>query len=192
MSMKARTLLLIMILLSSPLSASSHPGGLDRYGGHYDHKTGEYHCHRRSCFENPQTREGIKPALKARFIEAVDGDTIRVYYRIEHQEVVEKVRLIGVDTPERGQVFYSEAASFTANEASGKTVRLEFDRRLRGRYGRLLAYVYLPDGVMLNTEIIRQGYGCLYTKYPFRYVEQFRKTINGAGHKKRVACKDSN
>jgi len=87
--------------------------------------------------------------------------------------------LIGVNIPERGRAYYSEAALFTANEVSGKTVRLEFDRRLRGQYVRLLAYVYLPDGVMLNTEIIHQ-YVCLYTKHPFRYVEQFRKAIKRA------------
>jgi micrococcal nuclease len=41
----------------------------------------------------------------------------------------------------------------------GKEVRLEFDWQRRDKYGRLLAYVYLPDGTFLNAELIKQGYG---------------------------------
>ncbi len=55
----------------------------------------------------------------------------------------------------------------------GKNVRLEFDQTLRDRYGRLLAYVYLGD-VMINEELIRQGYSGVYDKYPFKYLERFR------------------
>ncbi len=53
-------------------------------------------------------------------------------------------------------------------------MRLEFDWQKRDKYGRLLAYVYLPDGTFLNAEIIKQGYGFAYTKYPFKYLEEFR------------------
>jgi micrococcal nuclease len=42
------------------------------------------------------------------------------------------------------------------------------------RYGRLLAYVYLHDGTFLNAEIIKQGYGFAYTRYPFNYLDEFR------------------
>jgi micrococcal nuclease len=56
----------------------------------------------------------------------------------------------------------------------GKDVRLEFDWQQRDKYGRLLAYVYLPDGSFLNAEIIKQGYGFAYTRYPFKYLEEFR------------------
>lgn len=45
----------------------------------------------------------------------------------------------------------------------------------RDRYRRLLVYVYLPDGTFLNAEIIKQGYGFAYTRFPFKYMEQFRQ-----------------
>ena len=57
----------------------------------------------------------------------------------------------------------------------GKEARFEFERQKRDRYGRLLAYVYLSDGTFLNAEIIKQGYGFAYTRFPFKYMEEFRK-----------------
>lgn len=103
----------------------------------------------------------------------IDGDTLVV-------QGVGTVRLIGVDTPETVdprrpvQVFGRQASDFTRRTALGKTVRLEFDVDRRDRYGRTLAYVYLPDGTLLNAEIVKQGYGHAYTQFPFKYLEQFR------------------
>jgi micrococcal nuclease len=104
----------------------------------------------------------------------IDGDTIVV-------EGTGTVRLIGVDTPEtvdpRRPVGYfgKEASDFTKRLATGKRVRLEFDQDRTDRYDRTLAYVYLqPDNLLLNAEIIRQGYGFAYTQFPFRMMEQFR------------------
>ncbi len=57
----------------------------------------------------------------------------------------------------------------------GKTVRVEYDWNRKDKYNRTLAYVYLLDGTFVNAEIIRQGYGFAYTRYPFKYLEQFRK-----------------
>lgn len=57
----------------------------------------------------------------------------------------------------------------------GKPVRLEYDWQKKDKYNRLLAYVFLEDGTFLNLEIIKQGYGFAYTKYPFKYLEQFRQ-----------------
>jgi micrococcal nuclease len=105
---------------------------------------------------------------------AVDGDTIVLATK-------DRVRLIGVDTPELHhprkpvQYYGEEAYRFTQKIVEGKTVRLEYDWQRRDRYGRLLAYVYLPDGTFLNSELIRQGYGHAYTKYPFKYLDEFRK-----------------
>ena len=105
---------------------------------------------------------------------AVDGDTIVLPNK-------DRVRLIGVDTPELHhprkpvQYYAEEAYRFTQQIVEGKTVRLEYDWQRRDRYGRLLAYVYLPDGTFLNSERIRQGYGHAYTKYPFKYLDEFRQ-----------------
>lgn len=103
----------------------------------------------------------------------VDGDTIVV-------SGVGKVRLIGVDTPETKhpkkpvEYFGREASRFTAKLVEGKRVRLEYDWQRVDRYGRTLAYVYLADGTFVNAEIVKQGYGYAYTKYPFKYLEEFR------------------
>ena len=109
----------------------------------------------------------------------IDGDTLLLSNS-------ERVRLIGVDTPELChplkpvEYLAKEASEFTRKTVEGKKVRLEYDCRRRDRYGRLLAYVYLQDGTFLNAEIIKQGYGFAYTKYPFRYLEAFRQYERGA------------
>ncbi len=118
----------------------------------------------------------IKP-LSAICIRAVDGDTIIVNIA----GVKERVRLIGVDTPETKhprkpvQYFGKEASMFTSNMAEGKKVRLEFDQNQRDKFKRLLAYVYLEDGTFLNAEIIKKGYGYVYIKFPFKYMNEFRE-----------------
>jgi micrococcal nuclease len=107
----------------------------------------------------------------------IDGDTIAV----EKNGKKEKVRLIGVDTPETVhpskpvEYFGKEASEFTRKNVEGKRVRLEYDWQSRDKYGRLLAYVYIEDGTFLNAEIIRQGYGFAYTRFPFKYLKDFRQ-----------------
>ncbi len=104
----------------------------------------------------------------------VDGDTIILNGR-------ERVRLIGVDTPETVdlrrpvQYFGKEASAFTKRMVEGKRVRLEYDQTRKDHYGRTLAYVYLEDGTHLNAEIVMQEYGHAYTRFPFRYLEEFRR-----------------
>ncbi|MCK5512993.1 MAG: thermonuclease family protein [Deltaproteobacteria bacterium] len=114
----------------------------------------------------------------------VDGDTIVL-------NTGERVRLIGVDTPEtkhpRKPVEYygKEASAFTKKMVEGKEVRLEYDQQKRDKYDRLLAYVYLKDGTFLNAEIVKQGYGHAYTRFPFKYLEQFRQYEKEAREAKR-------
>lgn len=111
-------------------------------------------------------------------IRVVDGDTLVLSPN-------EKVRLIGVDTPETKhpkkpvQCFGREATEFTRWMAAGKKIHLQLDQANaatghKDRYGRTLGYVYLEDGTFLNAEIIRQGYGHAYTRFPFRHLEEFR------------------
>ncbi len=112
-------------------------------------------------------------------VRVVDGDTIKV--RIGRK--VETVRLIGVDTPETVdprrpvQYFGREASRFTKRVAHGEEVTLEPDPECsnRDKYRRLLRYVYLEDGTLLNAEIIAQGYGFAYTKYSFSRMSEFRR-----------------
>lgn len=104
----------------------------------------------------------------------IDGDTIQL-------STGERIRLIGVDTPEMKdkrpavRALAQEAAAFVRRSVEGKPVSLEYDRAPRDRYGRTLAYVYLEDGMFLNAEIIRQGYGFAHTRFPFKYLEEFRR-----------------
>lgn len=122
----------------------------------------------------------------------VDGDTLE----ISLNGAVEKIRLIGVDTPETYQsakldrdvertgqdkqtirALGKRATAFTKSLAPpGTAVTLEYDQDPRDRYGRLLAFVWLPDGRMLNEAIVCEGYAPAYTRFPFRqdYMERFR------------------
>jgi micrococcal nuclease len=111
-------------------------------------------------------------------IRVIDGDTIVLSMDGKNTTV----RLIGVDTPEtvhpqkQVEAYGHEASEFTKNLLKGEQVALEYESgssRL-DKYGRLLAYVYRhPDGLFVNLEIVRQGYGHAYTKYPFQYMETF-------------------
>ena len=107
----------------------------------------------------------------------VDGDTIVVNIN----GVDEKVRLIGIDTPESvhpDSTLNSElgkiASDFTTKLLSGKSVTLEMDVQERDKYGRILAYVYL-DGVMVNKTLLSAGMAQVATYPPnVKYVEDFK------------------
>ncbi len=110
-------------------------------------------------------------------VRVVDGDTIHV--RIGAR--VEKVRYIGVNTPEvhhptRGEEPGGrEAAEVNRRLVEGQAVRLELDMQERDRYGRLLAYVWIGD-LMINAELVRLGYAQVMTIPPnVRYQEMFLK-----------------
>ncbi len=125
----------------------------------------------------------ISKCLRAKVVKHVDGDTI--YVKIENPppgiKQIEKIRMIGVDTPETVdprkpvQYFGKQASNFTKKRLLGKTVYLAFDWNLRGKYGRLLAYIYLPDGSCHNADLIREGYGHAYTVFPFQFLNEFRE-----------------
>jgi len=114
----------------------------------------------------------------ATVVRVVDGDTLKVTIGGK----AETIRLLGVDTPELGDArkkveqFAEKASEFTRRLADGRKIRLESDPEAdnRGTYGRLLRYVYLPDGRMLNATLIREGYGFAMTRYPFSKRSEFR------------------
>jgi micrococcal nuclease len=117
------------------------------------------------------------PLLHAIVVRVVDGDTIHV--RINGR--VEKVRYIGVNTPEvhhpsRGEEpGGQEATAVNTSLVGGRPVRLELDVQVRDRYGRLLAYVWVDD-VMVNAELVRRGYAQVMTIPPnVRYQELLLK-----------------
>lgn len=98
----------------------------------------------------------------AQVINIVDGDTIDVLINGEEY----RVRYILVNTPERGQHYYSEATAANAALVANQTVTLVKDVSETDRYGRLLRYVYLADGTFVNAELVRQGYAQIATFPP--------------------------
>jgi len=106
-------------------------------------------------------------AIEGTVVRVVDGDTIHV----KLWERVEKVRYIGVNTPEthhptRGEEPGGrEAAEMNRRLVAGQRVRLELDVRARDRHGRLLAYVWVGD-LMVNAELVRLGYAQVMTVPP--------------------------
>jgi micrococcal nuclease len=106
-----------------------------------------------------------------------DGDTIGVGRGWRY----EKVRLIGVDTPETVhpekpvEIFGPEASEFTKRQLKGEKVHLEFEPYFRyDDYGRVLAYVFLEDGSLFNAELVKQGYARVIAPSPFHRYEEFR------------------
>jgi len=106
-----------------------------------------------------------------------DGDTLVV----DMNGHPETVRFIGVDTPETHkpnvpvQCYGPEASAYTKKLVGSQKVRLVADPldTNRDRYGRLLRYIYLPDGRLVDQILITQGYGLAYTFFPFSKKAEF-------------------
>ena len=147
-----------------------------------------------AVFNPPQTslvkQETItpfpSPSITLGVVErVVDGDTIVV----KVNDVVEKIRLIGVDTPEvvdprkLVQCFGKEASAKTKEILENQTVRLEDDisQGNRDKYGRLLRYVFLEDGTNFNLLLIKEGFAHEYTyRLPYKYQTEFKQAQKDA------------
>lgn len=127
-----------------------------------------------------QATETYQPGLYT-VTRYVDGDTIDV----DMNGRTETIRFIGVDTPETHkpntpvQCYGPEAAAYTRQliAASGGKVRLSSDpySTNRDRYDRLLRYIYLPDGTLVEEKLIVNGYGFYYPYFPFSKSEKFQQ-----------------
>lgn len=142
------------------------------------------------CERSLGARSNYDNILVAR---VVDGDTLLL-------ENNERVRLIGIDTPEMhesnklnrdalrsGQSAESiqqlgrKSYEFTKKIVEGKRVRLEFDVERYDKYKRTLAYVYLEDGTFVNAKIIEEGYASVMTFPPnVKYADLFLKLYRQA------------
>lgn len=129
----------------------------------------------------------------------VDGDT----YQIESGE---KIRLLGIDTPEKYESNKLEkdiktsgqdkktikklgklASDYAKKLVEGKNVILEKEPNYddKDKYGRLLRYVYLEDGTFVNAKLIQDGYAYVYDKFPLSKLEEFRKYYHEARENRR-------
>lgn len=114
-----------------------------------------------------------------------DGDTLEI-------AGIGKVRLLGIDTPEgkdsERDSFYTkqfgfsnqqlrrisrQAETFTRKMTKGVQVRLVTEAVERDKHGRLLAYLYLPDGRLLNRSLLENGLATVFRRYQFRLKDDF-------------------
>jgi micrococcal nuclease len=132
-----------------------------------------------------------------------DGDTIEI-------EGGQRVRLIGIDTPEcypnekaardsmhsgvdvaKIVAMGEKAKQFSQKLLQDKRVRLEFDLEKKDKYDRLLAYIYLEDGTFVNAQIVQEGFANLMTIPPnIKYVELFNNLYKQARANKKGLWKD--
>jgi micrococcal nuclease len=118
-------------------------------------------------------------------VDVVDGDTIKV--RLSREVLAaspalaerENVRLIGFDAPETrhptkgAEPGGQEAKAGIRAMLAGRNLLLAYDRELRDRYGRLLAYVYTTDGLCINLLMVEAGLAPALLRYPFNLKEEF-------------------
>jgi len=122
--------------------------------------------------------------LSGRVVRIYDGDTLVV-------DGIGEVRLLGIDAPEheasqrdgyyvrRGiapatlRRIAAEAKRYLQRQAQAQTVRLDSDATERDRYGRRLAYVYLPDGRLLNRLLLDEGLAVVYRRFAFVQKDAF-------------------
>ena len=92
-------------------------------------------------------------------LRVIDGDTLDVLI----SDVAHRVRLFGVDTPERGERCYNEATE-RLRQLAGDLVRIEPGPRTEDTYGRLLFYLYTPSGESIDETLIREGLATAWTR----------------------------
>jgi micrococcal nuclease len=133
------------------------------------------------------TAAGATPVSSGHFdlrgvvVSVVDGDTVDV--RIARSGRRERVRILGVDTPERGACFAGAATAETRRLTSRKRVRLVGDRSQarRDRYGRLLAYVSAPGVPDVGRRLLERGLArVLVVGRPFRRAAAYRAAERAA------------
>lgn len=129
-------------------------------------------------------------------VHVVDGDT----FDIQMNGKKERVRLIGVDTPETVdprkpvQCFGKEASAQTKKLVEGKEVRIETDpsQGERDKYGRLLVYAFTADGTNVGLHLIAEGFAHEYTyNLPYKYQRAFKEAEAAAQRAKKGLWSDT-
>ncbi len=85
----------------------------------------------------------------------IDGDTVEL-------EGGDKLRLLAIDTPEKGERFHDEATNYLAHLALHKSARIEYGQTRRDHYGRLLGFLYVDDTLFVNRAMLDTGFAYLY------------------------------
>ncbi len=101
----------------------------------------------------------LSTTVTGKVVKVADGDTITILDSSKRQH---KIRLYGIDTPEKSQAYGKKAKQFTANLVAGKAVEVKvYDT---DRYGRSVGVVFV-DGTNVNREIIKNGFAWQYQRY---------------------------
>lgn len=117
--------------------------------------------------------EALPSPTEDTVIEVIDGDTLRLGSG-------EKVRLLGINAPENGQPYYTQAKEKLANLVMGKQITLKYDVSKTDAYNRILAYVYMGD-TFVNRQMILEGAAVIETISPnVEHVEDFVTAQNEA------------
>ena len=98
-------------------------------------------------------------ALQGRVVKVADGDTITI---LDSSNTQHKIRLQGIDAPEKGQAFGKASGKFLAGLVAGREVRIAFSKR--DQYNRILGTVYLDDRD-INLEMLKAGFAWHYKQY---------------------------
>jgi len=96
-----------------------------------------------------------KPGERFTVKRVLDGDTMELTGG-------DRLRLLSIDTPEKGEKLHDEAMYLLADVAQGKAGRIEFAQNRRDRYGRLLGYLYVDDTLLVNKTILDSGLAYVY------------------------------
>lgn len=108
-----------------------------------------------------------------RVIRVIDGDTVDT-------DKLDRVRLIGVDTPERGRCYANAATRFTRRRLEGREFAYELGAEQQDRYGRTLAYLF-RGAAMHELALLRDGYARVLIISPNdRYSRRFRRAERSA------------
>jgi micrococcal nuclease len=120
-------------------------------------------------------------------VHVVDGDTLDVDIP-DGRNRYTRIRLLGIDTPEiggeqsSGMYYGPQAAEFTEKLVLGKpaTLYLDSPNPTRGKYGRLLAYVKLPDRVFLNEVLLTEGYAYADLRFGHSFYNKYKQLQSAA------------
>jgi micrococcal nuclease len=188
--------LILVAALLLPWQGRAHRGRLDSLGCHPSYSrvlagpTVGYHCHWGVL--SGRTFASKEEALKA--IQELREGAGSVPEEITWHTVTsvpadgtivldgkDEVGVLGIDTSESAE----QATGFVRNMVEGKKVRLEDDPEAKEHGGLTMAYVYSEAGILLNSEIIRQGHARAATEYSFSFEEEFRRYEREARRAKR-------
>ena len=134
-----------------------------------------------ACRGSVPSRPRPSTSVVCRVVRVVDGDTIRVVYKGRE----EPVRLLSINTPEKGEPGFEEATEalrrlVVGDHEEGRDILLKFEKpgvEARDRYGRLLGYIF----VNVNVEMVRLGHSPFWTRYGRgRYAHEFERAVQAA------------